>query len=251
MKFFVASDFHADWSTYGVSRFEDVQRAVRTVVQQAILEKADAFFFPGDLCDPDDAPAVLRSVRLVLEAERALTEAGIPSYWMAGNHDVIEDGSGETSLSTMRAVEEIKHGATIIEKPMLLARWQRLRIIALPFTASSHPYDPGAFVTDCMDVILRAGGTENILVLSHLAMPGVQPGEETTEMPRGREVVFPIEEVCRLRNLNPRNLVVIQGHYHQPQTVRPAGLEVHIPGSVARLTFGEERNKPGYLKLVL
>ena len=66
-------------------------------------------------------------------------------------------------------------------------------------------------------------------------------------MPRGREVVFPIAEVARLRKRAP--FLAVNGHYHRRQKfVDPkTKLEIQVPGSAARLTFSEEKNEPGFL----
>jgi len=256
MKLVIVSDLHADWTTYGVSRYSDVEIVALAAVAHAVREKADAFFFLGDLCDPDDVPAVLKALGLALRMERQLTRAGIPSYWLAGNHDSIEDGSGRTTLSPLREVQEYARGATILESPGTYVRGMQgagLAIVSLPYTSSSHGYDSGKVVREAEETLGKVSApSENIVVLSHLAMEGVQSGEETTEMPRGREVVFPVEDVHNLRRLNPRRLIVLQGHYHRAQSLWLMGdLEVHIPGSAVRLTFGEEGNTPGYLTVEL
>ena len=73
-------------------------------------------------------------------------------------------------------------------------------------------------------------------------LPGIHPGSETEDMPRGREVLFPGEQT--------RGAVArMNGHYHARQThgLGDGGPDVIIPGSLARLGFGEESNEPGFL----
>jgi DNA repair exonuclease SbcCD nuclease subunit len=42
----------------------------------------------------------------------------------------------------------------------------------------------------------------------------------------------------------------MNGHYHRAQVhAGEHGVTVHIPGSLARLTFSEEKNAPGYMLL--
>jgi DNA repair exonuclease SbcCD nuclease subunit len=74
-------------------------------------------------------------------------------------------------------------------------------------------------------------------VAGHLSVPGVVPGEEVTEMPRGRDIRFPIEACAGVD-------LLMNGHIHRRQ-VSPDG--VVIPGSLAKLTFSEEENTPGFL----
>jgi len=77
----------------------------------------------------------------------------------------------------------------------------------------------------------------------------VEPGEEANELQRGRDVAYPVDAIEALTKRLGVPAVLIQGHYHRAQTVTLKGLEIHIPGSLARLTFNEEGHAPGYLIL--
>lgn len=242
MKLVVCSDAHADWVTAGVRRYEEVRLAMTQAVLAAVAQRADAFFFLGDLCDPDDAPAALRAARLAMEAASELHRHGVPSYWLAGNHDVIEDGSGDTTLSPLHVLGDPERGQMevyCLDRPV--ARWEaKFNLVALPYVATSHAYDTAGFVSKAS----RFDNELPTIVVGHLAIPGVQPGEETTEMPRGREVTLPLDEIKRL----PGKVIVMNGHYHRRQDFRAAnGVTVHIPGSMARLTHGEEQHQPSFM----
>jgi hypothetical protein len=109
-----------------------------------------------------------------------------------------------------------------------------LKLLALPFTATSHTYDP--------EEVVRRAARETMppdMVVGHLSVEGVQLGEETTDMPRGRDIIFPREV---LRQLLP-SAFLANGHYHKMQVHDG----VHIPGSLARLTFGAVDHKPGFM----
>lgn len=244
MKVVVSSDWHPDVTTHGVPRFREVKEAVHHTVDVAIEEGAGLYLFAGDLCDPDAGSVVFRCVELALEVAARLAEANILSAWIAGNHDVIEDGSGDTTLSPLRALALMTDRVKLYEKPGAL-RTKQLRaernedvsVIALPFTATSHGYDVESAIRE-----LKAGtGTrESTVVVAHLNVPGVVPGEETTDMPRGREIVLPVELA------REHAKYVINGHYHRQQLTESG---VWIPGSVARFTFGEEGHQPSFLVL--
>jgi len=218
MKLLVTSDWHLDHVTLGVSRFEELRSAVQETIDAAIRERVDGYVFTGDLCDPDAGTSVFRCVELAQRTANVLHKNGIPSFWLAGNHDVIEDGRGSSTLSPLREVE----GATVIEEPMLIKG-----LAFLPFTSPSRGYDPETFLRTC--------GATPAVIFAHLNVPGMHPGEETTEMPRGREVMFPLDFAKKERPM------LVNGHYH-----RAATLPVYIPGSLARLTFGEEAYDPGF-----
>ena len=237
MKFLVTSDWHLDASTAGFDRFDDVLVAVNVMVKAAIDERVDVFVFNGDLCDPD----TVRSHRAVAVAAAVAAElhlAGIKSWWVAGNHDVVEDGNGATTLSALRSVP----GAMVFEEPVHFGGHSGSPdIVILPFAARSRSYLPGRHVIGCHPHRQAA------LVFGHLNIEGITPGSETKDMPRGREVFWPLKEVIETF---PR-VLMIAGHYHRHETMpmRPHSPEheLVVVGAPACFTFGEQSNVPVYL----
>lgn len=241
MRALVTSDWHPDWVTFGVSRFSEVEDAVESTVVTAVEKKCTDYFFLGDLCDPDTGPVVFRCVDLAIRTAMYLAHAGIRSHWLVGNHDVIEDGSGTSTLTPLRALGKTGM-VTLYDRPTIetfedVEAGEVLSILALPFTPTSHTYDPMTPVKD----FLRAPGKG--IVLSHLSCPGIVPGEETNDMPRGRDVLLPLVEV-----LARPNTVVWQGHYHRRQS---HDNRLYIPGSLARLTFSEVEHEPSFFVMDL
>lgn len=228
MKFVVTGDWHGDAQTHGVRRFEDVREAAHATVDAAIAEGAIAYAFLGDLCDPDSGARTFRVIQLALEIAMRLKERSIASIWLAGNHDVIEDGSGDTTLSPLRA---LGGNVYVAESPSMLGVGS-VRFWTLPFAATARHYDPEKAAK------LIDGPRERNVVLGHLTeISGVEPGEETLEMPRGRGVRLPVEELV------PRACMIFNGHFHRRQKVGP----VWLPGALARLTFCEEGHSPGFM----
>jgi DNA repair exonuclease SbcCD nuclease subunit len=242
VKIIVTSDWHLDWATGGLPRFADVFAAVQVIVDAAKREGVEMVMFLGDLTDPD----AVRAHQAVSVAMWVATHlwfcAGIATRWLVGNHDVVEDGSGSSSLSAVHAFgvalpRGAKQGVKVYTEPEVEVFGNKA-ILALPFTPRSHPYDPLTFVRS-LDP--NPGGVIRPidLVVGHLNIEGIGPGSETTDMPRGRDVFLP---VAAIRERWP-DAVVCNGHYHRRQVFDG----VHVPGSLARLTFGEEHNSPGYL----
>jgi DNA repair exonuclease SbcCD nuclease subunit len=173
-----------------------------------------------------------------LKIARFLGQNGIPNFWISGNHDVLEDGTGNTTLTPLA---EAKLDKTVVfEEPGALTVPNRggveggFLFCALPFVARSRAYDPHAVVKGFGE---RSRGTDTFhVVLGHLQVEGALLGSETLDMPRGRDVRFPVEAV----KLLPRRFC-LNGHYHKRQQVG----EVFMPGSLERLSFGEEQNQPG------
>ena len=236
MKAIITSDWHLDASTAGMPRFLDVFDAVQDAVRLAVDMKVDAFIFVGDLTDPDTQRSHA-SVGVAVEVAANLWfEHGIASRWVVGNHDVIEDGSGSHTLAALRGLEQGLGGNGIrVYGAPTCELFDGVSIVALPFTARSHAYDPAVFVREVEVESTR------VVVLSHLNIEGIESGSESSEMPRGREVFLPIGEI---RKRWPK-AIVVNGHYHKRQTFN--GIEV--TGSLERLTFGEQDNDPGFLVL--
>jgi DNA repair exonuclease SbcCD nuclease subunit len=235
VKILVTSDWHLDWVTNGFSRLDDLTLSVRETVRAAIEQKVDAYCFTGDLMDPDSGPRCFHGLTLAIEAALDLSERGIPSYWMAGNHDVIEDGQGRSTLAPLSALNtrvSPQHSAPIevIEKPGYVTRGN-VRLLFLPFTSSSHAYDPVKSASKALDPAVF------LVTMGHLQIEGITPGEETTDMSRGRDIRFPREV------FKDQPGILINGHYHRQQVFDG----IHIPGALQRLTHGEEGHAPGYL----
>lgn len=231
MKILITSDWHLDAVTAGVSRSADIAEAVDWTVQLATDRMVNLYVFLGDLCDPDAnrAPAC---VAKAINTAQALMARGIGSRWLVGNHDVIEDGSG---TSTMEPIEAAGHA--LRKKPMhelFTFTIGKTMLVWLPFVPKVAAYDPVEFIRSCPTDVDR------VFVFGHLNVPGVVPASETHEMPRGREVWMPTDAI---REHWHGKAVIFNGHYHATTDGKKAG--VGIPGTLQRLTFGEQDNVVG------
>lgn len=235
-KILQCSDAHADYRTAGVDRYDDVAEAFAQTVRAAVDEKVSLYLFTGDLADPDDGPRALRAAGLAVAVAMDLAEHGIPSWWLQGNHDAIEDSSGRSVLSPLRGLAS--RGVLVFERPacVLLPGAPGRSALMLPYPPASSPYDPAAYVRS----LRKECSQPIVMVAGHLTeIPGVPEGEESLEMARGRGVPFPLAECC------PRWLLV-NGHWHEGQTVRRGEHTIHIPGSMVRLNHGEEKSRPRF-----
>jgi DNA repair exonuclease SbcCD nuclease subunit len=121
--------------------------------------------------------------------------------------------------------------------------------LALPFTPTIRNYDANEWVRNTLAPTKTGDPNvpfhKGIIVLSHLSMPGVQPGEETTELPRGRDIEFPLQA---LADSGRPVALTAQFHYHRQQTLElPHIGKCIIPGSLAQLTFSEEGKPSGFV----
>lgn len=239
-KFFVSSDWHVDAVTAGFRRRDDVARSVWKVVEaaKAVEDPKDAVFvFLGDLCDPDSSGGTIAGAELSIRVAAALGHAGIINFWIPGNHCVVSDGSLLTSLSPLYAAQDAGclPKTFVYEEPHQISFGGYL-LHFLPFVSLASAYDPDATVREWAEAPRMSEKVS--MFFGHLQVEGAKLGSETYDMPRGRDVAFPVEAV----KLFP-NRTCFNGHYHLRQLVG----EVLVPGALERLTFDEESNVPGFL----
>lgn len=229
----VTGDWHADAVTAGVPREDDIRKALRELLDVLRRESCDVLLFLGDLCNPDTVRA-WRSAMVAIEFARELVELRVSSIWITGNHDVIEDGHGSHTLLPL-AVFATELDATMCDSPRIV-QIDGGYVLALPYVARSHGYDPIAEVDAAAHML---GTGRNVIVAGHLMLEGIAPGSEVTDFARGRDVFYPVEECAK----RLPDAVLVNGHYHAPMEHRG----VMMPGTLARLTRGEIGNAPGYL----
>lgn len=259
MRLCISSDWHLDKFTSGLCRFDDVTRSVRAVVALAKSERCDGFVFMGDLADP--GPAAHRCSAFAIKVASDLASAGIWSRWLVGNHDVVEDGSGSSTFSPLAAAAlgdnagldgfvgyqrgvPPRDRCRVWGEPAVEFFAEGVLAIALPHPARGRGYDPDVFVREEIGRRVGLEGAKIVLAFGHLTVPGIERGSEVLDMPRGREVSYPVEAI---RERWGDRAVCLNGHYHR--SYRRAQGPVIVPGSLERLTKSEARNEPGCLIL--
>jgi len=237
MKILLFSDVHFDAVTAGVSRFDEIRYACAAVVRAAIEQHVDMVCFLGDWCDPDSV-CVHGAVRELVDMSLRLAHAGIPSRWLVGNHDVVEDGTGDSVLSVLRSLRMVCGEMVQLRDGPSTEMIANVLVMYLPYTSRAFAYDPVEYVQR-----IRAPTSLLLLVCSHLMIAGIGLGSETHVMARGRDVFLPLDA---LRDMHP-NAVICNGHYHAPQEYRG----VHVVGSLVRVRFDEAHNETGYTILAI
>jgi len=236
----VSSDWHADAVTAGEERYGDVANAARMIAAYAIssnrLASRSLFVFAGDLSNPDP-PRCWRASKLATQIARLLDAAGVPSIWLTGNHDVLEDGYGSHTLMPLDA-GGVSSWTRVVAEPTTLHPYDGCCVLCFPYVPRSHGYDPEAVVRDWPAIVAPPA-----LIVGHLMIEGISVGSETKDFARGRDVFLPIDALAKKWPGVP----IVNGHYHAGQLYRG----VHIPGSLARLTLGEAHNSPRFLEIDL
>jgi hypothetical protein len=218
-----------------------VCEAVALVVER--VEPGDHFLFLGDLSNPYSS-GVHRAVELSVRVAAELNCREVMNTWLTGNHDVVEDASGSHTLLALKALDTSwlpAGGFTrVADEPRALP-FEDWLLLTLPFTAPTRAYDPVEQVERYAE---QYAATEvPVVIAGHLNIEGIAAGSETSDMARGRDVMFPLERVLQLF---PR-AILLNGHYHEQQVFRG----IRIPGSLLRLTHSEEEHEKGFLILEL
>lgn len=239
----VTADWHLDAVTAGAERYDEILTAAHAIVDRAIhlADTRDVvFIFAGDLCDPDP-PRCWRAAAAAVEIAMRLESYNIPSVWITGNHDVLEDGHGSHTLMPLKALQRYDGFRTIVvDEPKTVevtCGVHPIQVMCFPYVARSLSYDPAALLRGITPRIPRH------LIVSHLMLEGIGPGSEVKDFARGRDVFLPVDDLRKKFG----DIPIVNGHYHTGQLYRG----IHIPGSIARLTFGEATNSPRFLEIDL
>jgi exonuclease SbcD len=242
-------------------RVQDFLQALDQIVETAVAEKVDLVLFAGDAYkDRNPQPTFQREWgRRIMR----LSQAGIPTLLLVGNHDVAPAmGRAHTlhEFGTL-AVPHI-HVADNIS----LWRPQELR---LPVQVITVPWVPRSRVARLMEAEKSVGLTAEelfermeqvvgemvakrieeadralpLILTAHASVQGAKYGSERAVM-LGHELVLS----GGLVNDNRLDYVAL-GHIHKHQCLSAPGMHPPIvyPGSIERIDFGEAREKKGFV----
>jgi exonuclease SbcD len=251
------ADAHIDMVTQGrhdpatgfAVRTLDFLAALDTIVNTAIEERPDLVIFAGDAYkDRTPVPTFQREWgRRVAR----LSQAGIPTLLLVGNHDL------SPAAGRAHALQEFETLAIpfvrVASKPMFLKPddlGAPIQVLAIPWVSRSSLMaaqelsgeDPAEVysaleqrLTDLVNIWLdKADRDFPIILAAHASVQGASYGGERSVM-LGSDLVLPGSLVK-----DPRLSYVALGHIHKAQDVNQ-GFQppVIYPGSIERVDFGE------------
>ena len=269
------ADAHIDMANYGRHdpqsglplRVLDFLKSLDAIVDAAINEKVDIVIFAGDAYkDRSPVPTFQREwgKRIM-----RLSQAGIPTILLVGNHDI------SPATGRAHALHEFETLGVpfvhVIGKPTFLGPDELgipLQIIGLPWvsrsglmarleTEDTAPAEIFAQIEDRLSELV-AGWLEKsdpalpTVMTAHASVQGATFGAERMVM-LGADLVLPGSLVK-----NPKIDYVAMGHIHKPQNLNGPGPDakdktayghppVIYPGSIERLDFGEARDDKFYI----
>jgi len=252
------ADAHIDMAGHGrvdpesclPVRVTDFLKALDTIVDTAVAEKVDLVLFAGDTYkDRSPAPTYQREWgRRMMR----LSQAGIPTLLLVGNHDLPPSSGRATALQEYDTLQ-VPH-LHLVSKPAVLCpddlEGLPLQVIAIPWVTRSaimavldmSAADPAAVfeelggrISEMVEEWIKQldPGLPTILT-AHASVQGAVYGGERSIM-LGRDVVLP-GSLAR----NPFFSYTALGHIHKAQDLNKGSQPpVVYPGSIERVDFGE------------
>jgi exonuclease SbcD len=265
MRIFHFADAHIDMVTQGrhdpatgfAVRTLDFLTALDTIVNAAITERPDLVIFAGDAYrDRTPVPTFQREWGRRIAR---LSQAGIPTLLLVGNHDLSPAAGRAHALQEFEtlAVPNVR----VASKPGLLGPDELgvpVQVLAIPWVSRSSLMaaqelsgeDPAEVyseleqrLTALVDIWLeRADPSLPVILAAHASVQGATYGGERSVM-LGSDLVLPGSLVK-----DSRLSYVALGHIHKAQDVN-GGLQppVIYPGSIERVDFGEAADEKYYV----
>ena len=263
------ADAHIDIANYGRRdpesglpvRILDFLASLDEIITTAIDEKVDCVIFAGDAYkDRNPAPTFQREwgSRIM-----RLSQAGIPTILLVGNHDISPSVGRAHALSEFITLQ-VPH-VRIIDGPCFLTREDLsqlcpdgksldLQMIALPWISRSSMAAALDLKTRDIDVIYQemtnklSLDLENwfekaekglpIVLTAHASVEGATFGGERT-VSLGKDLILPRALVA-----DPRLDYTALGHIHKQQDLNKGNHPpVVYPGSIERVNFGEAEDE--------
>jgi len=237
-------------------RFEDFVSALKKVVDYAIANHADIFLFSGDAYR-NASPEPVYQKMFARELKR-ISDAGIQSVLVVGNHDQILRGSSSHAMSVFQSLEV--PGMITVDRPMsvkLSTKNGDLQLVGLPHITRHHLLTIEKYAN------LQAGQLDSMLVehvgsilsgyyqdldpaiptvvTAHMTVDKAVAGIEQ-ELLVGYTLTFPSDIF-----VHDRVDYVALGHVHRHQTINPSNPAIVYAGSLERVDFGEEREDKGFV----
>lgn len=258
------ADLHIGMENYGRldpetglnQRVVDFLDRLDQVVDQAIDHEADLVLFAGDAFRTRDPNPTHH--REFARRMRRLSEAGIPTILLVGNHDIPVMAQRASSVDIFAALA-VPH-VTVVRQPELLRLETqhgpveiglipypvRQRLLTREQFRSMSQEDLDQAVTEAVVSLIRELKAQRDpdvpgLLAGHFSVFDAKWGSERSIMV-GRDVAVQLSDL-----IDPVWDYVALGHIHQHQNLNPEGAPpVVYAGSMERVDFGEEGQPKGF-----
>lgn len=242
------------------TRLEDFVAALKKVVDYSLAQKIDVFLFSGDAYK-NASPEPIYQKLFARELKR-LSEAGIKTILVVGNHDQILRSTQSHAMSVFQSLEVAN--VLTIDKPtfeLIETKHGPLQLIGLPHITRNNlmaieKYS-GFSAAQIDDVLvhhvhdLLRGFYEDLdpmiptVVTAHMSLDRALAGIEQ-ELLVGYTLTFPSDIF-----IDPRIDYVAMGHIHKYQVLREKEPIIAYAGSLERVDFGEENEDKGFIHVTV
>ncbi len=243
------------------TRLEDFSRTLSLCIDRALNQPVDLVIFGGDAF-PDATPAPYIQEAFASQFRR-LTDAGIPTVLLVGNHDQHSQGTGGASLSIYRTLgvpgmivgdRLTTHRITTTHGPIqvITLPWlNRSTLMARHETNALSLSEINELLLSRLQIALeseiRSLDPEiPTILLAHLMADRANLGAERF-LAVGKGFTVPVAFLAR-----PCFDYVALGHVHKHQNLNPDNNPAIVyPGSIERVDFSEEKEAKGYVMVEL
>ena len=237
------------------TRLEDFVAVLTRCIDRALEDPVDLVLFGGDAF-PDATPPPFVQQAFAQQFCR-LSEAGIPTVLLVGNHDQHAQGSGGASLSIYRTlgVPDVIVGDSLTTH-CISTRGGPVQVVTLPWltrsTLLTRPDTEGLTMTQVNNLLLerlrvalegevrRLNPDLPTVLLAHAMVDTASFGAERF-LAAGRGFTIPMAMLAR----DCFDYVAL-GHVHRHQILCHQPLMAY-PGSIERVDFSEEEEDKGYM----
>lgn len=218
----------------GNTRVDDYEKSLNFVINYAIENKADIFISTGDVFEVR-APTT-EHIQIVDRCIKRLSDAGIFSIILMGNHDYRRTGDLFTSaLSTMQA--NSYQNVRILLEPEVInysnKKNESQSMLLIPFrdkrmyTAQTSKESTDLFNKHIVDLVDTVDAKSASLAVGH------------NFYYEGNYFDFGGHEVLAAPDSFSKLDAVVMGHYHQFKLVRKTSPITYYIGSMERTNFGD------------
>jgi len=241
-------------------RFEDFVAALAKVVDYALTNQIDVFLFSGDAYR-NASPEPIYQKMFARELKR-LSDAGIHTILLVGNHDQILRSTSSHSMSVFQSLAVPK--VIVIDQPTscrIDTAHGAFQLIGLPhvtrhqlMTLDKYADLPAAAVdmllVERVEALLRSyyedlDSSLPSVVTAHMTVDRAVAGIER-ELLIGYTMTFPSDIF-----VDKRLDYVALGHVHKHQVIRPSAPAIVYAGSLERVDFGEQDEDKGFVQVSL
>ena len=263
MKILHFSDLHIGVENYGridpetglSTRLGDFLDSFDQVVEFALNESVDLVLLAGDAYKGRD-PTQTHQREFAKRLNR-LSQAGIPTFLLVGNHDLPAASSRATAVDIFPTLEVANvHVGNNLETYNVATPSGPLQVLAVPWPRRSailSREDSRGMSIEQVRQTLEERLTEGIeriadeldpntpaILTGHVTVNGATVGTERSMM-LGQDHVLLVSALDR-----PQVEYVALGHIHKHQVLRPDPPMVVYSGSLQRVDFSEEGDEKGF-----